>query len=51
MPPRTIKILDASDLSVVENVVSGRKDIVSPLFGKTNLGVDVEVRIFPFQLC
>jgi hypothetical protein len=33
---------------VVENVVSGRKDIVA-LFWENKLGVDVEVRV-PFQL-
>ena len=31
---------------VVENVVSGRKDIVT-LFWENKLGIDVEVRILP----
>ena len=39
---------DISDLTVVENVVSGRKDIVT-LFWENKLGVDVEVRILPFK--
>jgi hypothetical protein len=39
---------DLSELMVVENVVSGRKDIVA-LFWENKLGVDVEVRV-PFQL-
>ncbi|KAF8524082.1 hypothetical protein BU17DRAFT_85143 [Hysterangium stoloniferum] len=34
---------DLSDLMVVENVVSGRKDIIT-LFWENKLGVDVEVR-------
>ena len=33
---------------MVENVVSGRKDIVT-LFWENKLGVDVEVRIHPFK--
>ena len=39
---------DLSDLTVVENVVSCRKDIVT-LFWENKLGVDVEVRILPFK--
>ena len=39
---------DLSELMVVENVVSGRKDIVT-LFWENKLGVDVEVRILPFK--
>ena len=39
---------DISDLMVVENVISGRKDIVT-LFWENKLGVDVEVRILPFR--
>ena len=34
---------------MVENVVSGRKDIVT-LFWENKLGVDVEVRILSFKL-
>ena len=37
---------DISDLTVVENVISCRKDIVT-LFWENKLGVDVEVRILP----
>jgi len=33
---------------VVENVVSGHKDIVA-LFWENKLGVDVEVRLLPFK--
>jgi hypothetical protein len=40
---------DLSELMVVENVVSGRKDIVT-LFWENKLGVDVEVRNSPFQI-
>ena len=40
---------DLSELMVVENVVSGRKDILT-LFWENKLGVDVEVRILPFFL-
>ena len=40
---------DVSELTVVENVVSGRKDIVT-LFWENKLGVDVEVRILSFKL-
>ena len=40
---------DLSELMVVENVVSGRKDIVT-LFWENKLGVDVDVRILPFQM-
>lgn len=36
---------DLNELMVVENIVSGRKDII----GKTKFGVDAEVRILPFQ--
>jgi hypothetical protein len=36
---------DLSELTVIENVISGRKDIVA-LFWENKLGVDVEVRIF-----
>ena len=39
---------DLSELMVIENVVSGREDIVT-LFWENKLGVDVEVRIFPFR--
>jgi hypothetical protein len=39
---------DLSELIVVENIVSGRKDIVT-LFWENKLGVDVEVRILPFK--
>ena len=39
---------DLSELMVVENVVSGRKDIIT-LFWENKLGVDVEVRILPFK--
>ena len=39
---------DLSELMVAENVVSGRKDIVT-LFWENKLGVDVEVRIPPFK--
>ena len=39
---------DLSELMVVENVVSGRKDIVT-LFWENKLGVDVDVRILPFK--
>ena len=39
---------DLSELMVVENIVSGRKDIVT-LFWENKLGVDVEVRILPFK--
>jgi hypothetical protein len=35
---------DLSELMVVENVVSGRKDIIT-LFWENKLGVDVDVRI------
>ena len=35
---------DLSELMVIENVVSGRKDIVT-LFWENNLGIDVEVCI------
>ena len=38
---------DLSEFMVVENVVSGRKDIVT-LFWENKLGVDVEVRVLPF---
>jgi hypothetical protein len=39
---------DLSELMVVENIVSGRKDIVT-LFWENKLGVDVEVRILRFK--
>ena len=39
---------DLSELMVVENIVSGRKDIVT-LFWENKLGIDVEVRILPFE--
>ena len=39
---------DLSELMVVENVVSGREDIIT-LFWENKLGVDVEVRILPFN--
>ena len=39
---------DISEFMAVENVVSGRKDIVT-LFWDNKLGVDVEVRILPFR--
>ena len=39
---------DLSELLVVENVVSGRKDLVT-LFWENKLGVDVDVRILPFH--
>jgi len=39
---------DLSDMMVVENVISGRKGIVT-LFWENKLGVDVEVRILPFK--
>lgn len=39
---------DLSELMVVENVISGRKDIVA-LFWENKLGVDVEVRVLPFK--
>ena len=39
---------DLSEFMVVENVISGRKDIVT-LFWENKLGVDVEVRILPFK--
>jgi hypothetical protein len=39
---------DLSELMVVENVVSGRKDIIT-LFLENKLGVDVEVRILFFK--
>jgi len=39
---------DLSELIVVENIVSGRKDIVT-LFWENKLGIDVEVRILPFK--
>jgi hypothetical protein len=35
-------------MMVVENVISGRKGIVT-LFWENKLGVDVEVRILPFK--
>ena|SRR5271168_3087415 len=37
---------DFSELMVVENVVSGRKDIIA-LFWENKLGVDVDVCILP----
>jgi hypothetical protein len=37
---------DLSELMVVENVISGCKDIVA-LFWKNKLGIDVDVRILP----
>ena len=37
---------DLSELMVVKNVVSGRKDIVA-LFWENKLGIDVDVRILP----
>ena len=40
---------DLSKLLVVENVISGRKDIVT-LFWENKLGVDVDVRILLFQV-
>jgi hypothetical protein len=41
---------DLSELMVVENVVSGRKDRdIVTLFWENKLGVDVEVRILPFK--
>jgi hypothetical protein len=39
---------DLSELMVVENVVSGRKDIIT-LFWENKLGVDVDVRILPLK--
>jgi len=39
---------DLSELMVVENVVSGRKDIVA-LFWENKLGVDVDVRTLPHK--
>jgi hypothetical protein len=39
---------DLSEFIVVENVVSGRKDIVT-LFWENKLDVDVEVRILSFK--
>jgi hypothetical protein len=41
-------VCDLSELIVVENIISGRKDIVA-LFWENKLGVDVEVRILPFK--
>ena len=39
---------DLSELMVVENIVSGRKDIVI-LFWENKLGIDVEVCILVFK--
>ena len=37
---------DLSELMVVENIVSGRKDIVT-LFWENKLGIDVDIHILP----